>query len=169
MRRVLIVGCAGAGKTTFALALAEKTGLPLVHLDQIYWCGQWEHLSREAFDSALQKELEKPEWIIDGNFDRTLPHRLQYCDTVFFFDLPRRTCLWGITKRVFQNYGKSRQDMGGNCPERFDRNKWQLYRTVWQFRKKNRQKYYELLKEFSNVVIFKNRKQAKQYLREVAR
>ena len=169
MRRVLIVGCAGAGKTTFALALAEKTGLPLVHLDQIYWCGQWERLSREAFDSALQKELEKPEWIIDGNFDRTLPHRLQYCDTVFFFDLPRRTCLWGITKRVFQNYGKSRQDMGGNCPERFDRNKWQLYRTVWQFRKKNRQKYNELLKEFPNVVIFKNRKQAKQYLREVAR
>ena len=167
MRRVLIVGCAGAGKTTFALALAEKIGLPLVHLDQIYWCGQWEHLSREEFDNALQKELEKPEWIIDGNFDRTLPHRLQYCDTVFFFDLPKRTCLWGITNRVFQNYGKSRQDMGGNCPERFDRNKWQLYRTVWQFRKKNRHKYYELLKEMPNVVIFRSRKQAKQYLREV--
>ncbi len=88
MKRILIIGNAGSGKTTFAKKLSEKTGLPLVHLDKIYWTGNWEHLERDKFDDILQKELEKSEWIIDGNFNRTLPHRLKYCDTVFYFDIP---------------------------------------------------------------------------------
>ena len=133
MRRVLIIGNAGSGKSTFGRKLAEKTGLPLVHLDKIYWRGNWEHLTREEFDKALQAELEKEEWIIDGNFNRTLPHRLDYCDTVFFFDLPTITCLWGVTKRVLQNYGKTRSDMGGSCPEKFDRNKWELFGMILKF------------------------------------
>lgn len=165
MRRVLIIGNAGSGKTTFAGKLAEKTGLPLVHLDQLYWRGAWEHLSREEFDTALQSELEKPEWIIDGNFNRTIPHRLTYCDTVFFFDLPTASCLWGITKRVLQNYGKTRADMGGNCEERFDSNKLSLYRSVWRFNKMHRKEYYRLL-ENTNVIVFKSRKQVDKYLRE---
>ncbi len=168
MRRVLIIGNAGSGKTTFAVKLAEKTGLPLVHLDKIYWYGQWEHLSQEEFDKALQIELEKESWIIDGNFNRTLPHRLKYCDTVFFFDLPVTTCLWGITKRVLQSYGKTRSDMGGNCPERFDKQKPALYKAVVNFNKLHRKAYYDLLADRENVVIFKSRKQADIYLREVS-
>ena len=62
MRRVLIIGNAGSGKSTFARKLAEKTGLPLVHLDKLYWHGNWEHLSREEFDTAMQTELEKDAW-----------------------------------------------------------------------------------------------------------
>jgi len=123
IRKALIIGSPGSGKSTFGRKLAQKTGLPLVHLDKLYWRGDWDHLTREEFDAVLQVELDKQEWIIDGNFNRTLPHRLQYCDTVFFFDLPSVTCLWGITKRVFTHYGKVRPDMGGNCQERFDRQK----------------------------------------------
>ena len=103
MKRILIIGNAGSGKTTFAKALAKKTQLPLIHLDRLFWCGEWEHLSRDEFDTILQKELEKPEWIIDGNFGRTIPHRLKYCDTVFYFDLPTITCLWSSTVRVIKN------------------------------------------------------------------
>ena len=169
MRRVLIIGNAGAGKSTFGRKLAEKTGLPLVHLDKIYWRGNWEHLTREEFDKALQAELEKEEWIIDGNFNRTLPHRLDYCDTVFFFDLPTITCLWGVTKRVLQNYGKTRSDMGGNCPERFDQQKPALYKTVMNFNKQHRKEYYDLLTDRKKVIIFKTRRQAEKYLREVTR
>ena len=140
MERVLIIGNAGSGKTTFSRQLAAKYALPLVHLDKIYWCGNWEHLSRDAFDKCLQEELEKPRWIIDGNFNRTLPHRLQYCDTVFYFDFPTILCLWGITKRVFLNYGKTRDDMGGECPEYFDQRKLALYRAVMGFNRKHRKK-----------------------------
>ena len=114
MKRILIIGNAGSGKTTFAKKLSEKTGINLVHLDKMFWTGNWECVERNKFDEALQNELEKPEWIIDGNFNRTLTHRLKYCDTVFYFDIPTITCLWGVTKRVIESYGKTRDDMGGN-------------------------------------------------------
>ena len=169
MKRILIIGNAGSGKTTFAKVLAEKTNLPLIHLDKLFWCGEWEHLSREEFDDVLQKELDKPEWIIDGNFSRTLPHRLEYADTVFYFDLPTITCLWGSTVRVIKNYGKTRDDMGGNCPEYFDKQKASLYKAIFLFNRTHRKKYRKLLGEQNNknVVIFKSRKQANRYLKEL--
>lgn len=169
MKRILIIGNAGSGKTTFAHKLAEKTNLPIVHLDKLFWCGNWEHLSRDEFDAVLQEELEKSEWTIDGNFGRTLPHRLKYCDTVFYFDLPTITCLWGSTTRVIENYGKTRDDMGGNCPEYFDKQKRELYKAILTFNKKHRKKYRMLLAEHKdkNIVIFKSRKQADKYLEKL--
>ena len=165
MRRVLIIGNAGTGKSTFARKLAEKTGLPLVHLDKLFWNGSWEHVSREEFDGALQQELEKDAWIIDGNYNRSLPKRLEYCDTVFFFDLPAVSCMWGATKRVLQNYGRTRADMGGSCPEKFDRNKWELLGMILKFNRNHRKNYYALLKDRKNVVVFRSRKQAARYLK----
>ena len=166
MQRILLIGNAGAGKTTFAKQLAKKLHLPLVHLDNLYWHGNWEHLSRDEFDSVLQLELEKPEWIIDGNFNRTIPHRLQYCDTIFYFDFPTITCLAGITKRTLSNLGKARFDMGSNCIEHFDSQKISLYRNVLTFNKQHRRDYYELLNHVghANVIIFRSRKQARDYL-----
>ena len=169
MERILIIGNAGSGKTTFSRKLAQQLNLPLVHLDQIYWCGEWEHLSREEFDSVLQKELENPRWIIDGNFNRTLPLRLKYCDTVFFFDLPTITCLWGITKRVFTNYGHAREDMGGNCKEYFDAQKIPLYRNVLHFNKEHHKHYHRMLSQADkvNVVVFRSRRQANKFLKSL--
>lgn len=166
MQRILLIGNAGAGKTTFAKLLAEKRNLPLVHLDKLYWYGNWEHLSRSEFDAILQSELKKPQWIIDGNFNRTIPHRLQYCDTVFFFDFPTVLCLAGITKRTLTNLGKVRSDMGGNCVEHFDSQKPSLYRNVLIFNRQHRRDYYELLDNAKgvNVIIFKNRRQANAFL-----
>lgn len=169
MKRVLIIGNAGSGKTTFALKLAKKTNLPLVHLDKIYWKGNWEHIDKESFDNILQEELEKHEWIIDGNFNRTLPHRLKYCDTVFYFDIPTITCIWGVTKRIIKSYGKTRRDMGGNCPEYFDKQKLTLYRSVIQFKKQHSEKYNHMLNSTKEIEIirFKSRHQAKLFLKSI--
>lgn len=122
MERILIIGCGGAGKSTLARQLGEKLGIPVVHLDRIWWTGNWENVTREEFDARLAEELEKPRWIIDGNYKRTFPVRLQKCDTVLYLDFNRFVCLWGMFKRVVSGYGKTRPDMGGNCPERFDPN-----------------------------------------------
>jgi len=166
LERILIIGNAGAGKSTFARKLSAQTGIPLVHLDRLYWCGEWEHVSREEFDNALQEALEKPRWIIDGNFNRTIPYRLKYCDHVFFFDLPAWVCLWGITQRVFINHGKTREDMGGNCPEYFDANKRTLYRNVLSFNKQHRKAYYALLEGSGvQVTVFRSRRQAALWLK----
>lgn len=162
MKRVLIIGGNGSGKSTFAKALAEKTALPCVHLDKILWCGNWEYLSNEEFDVLLEAELEKDCWIIDGNYERTLEKRLQYCDTVFYFDFPTVFCLFGVTQRIIKNYGRTREDMGGNCPEKFD---FEFYKAVLRFNKRNRPKTKALLEKYKpNVIIFKNRKEAKRYL-----
>ena len=76
MKRVLVIGGNGSGKSTFSRKLGEKTGLPVVHLDKIFWRGNWEYISREEFDVLLKTELEKAEWIIDGNFERTHEERM---------------------------------------------------------------------------------------------
>ena len=133
-----LLGPNGAGKSTLARKLGEKTGLPVVHLDQIFWSpGNWEHLSREEFDMLLLRELEKPTWILDGNFDRTMALRLEKCDTVIYLDFSRVACLFGVFKRVLTTYGTVRPDMAEGCPERFDLDflKW-----VWNFNRKHREK-----------------------------
>ena len=168
MQRILVIGKPGSGKSTFSQKLREKTGLPLIHLDKLWWQGNWEQTSREEFDIALQQELEKPQWIIDGNFSRTLPHRLQYCDHVIFFDLPTWVCLWGVTQRVFQHYGRTRPDMGGNCPESFDKQKISLYRGILTFNRRNRQKFYNMLQESGvTCTVFRSRKEANRFLENI--
>ncbi len=166
MKRILIIGNTGSGKTTFAKKLAEKTGIPLIHLDKIWWSGEWEHVSREKFDEALGCELEKEEWIIDGNYDRTLQRRLSYADAVFFFDFPTLAFLWGITKRIIQSHGKSREDMGENCPESFSKAKG-LYKSTLSYNRRNRKRYYELIKQCDEVIIFRNRRDVARYLKQI--
>ncbi len=169
MNRILIIGNSGSGKTTFAKSLSRKFDLPLVHLDKLFWIGEWQHISRDKFDLLLQNELEKDKWIIDGDFSRTLLHRLKYADTVIYFDLPIITCLWGATVRVFKNFGKTRIDMGGNCPEFFDKHKLDLYKAIIVYNKKRKKENFKLLKQQNNaeVFIFKNRKQIHKFLNNI--
>ena len=169
MERILIIGCSGSGKSTLARALKDKLGLPVVHLDRLWWTGEWENVSREEFDARLEQVLEGENWIIDGNFSRTLPRRLECCDTVIWLDLPVLVCLWGVTKRVLQNHGKSRPDMGGDCPERFDSRKVELYKAIWAFKKRNKATIEELLsKTPARVYRLKTRRQVKRFLEQIS-
>lgn len=167
MERILIIGGNGCGKTTFAKALSIKLQLPLVHLDALYWRDHWQTTPNDEFDALLLREVTKPKWILDGNMTRTLPFRLNYCDTVIYMDFPRLPCLCGAIKRVIKNYGESRPDMGGYCPERFD---FPFLRTVWNFNKSNRKRYYDLLSHADNVnvILLKNRKQVNAFLQKLS-
>ncbi|MDE6854486.1 MAG: hypothetical protein K2J38_05465 [Muribaculaceae bacterium] len=107
MKRVIIIGCPGAGKSTFARKLAAKTGLPLHYLDMIWHKPDHTVIGREEFDRQLHEIIKEDEWIIDGNYARTLLVRLSRCDTVFFLDFPLDVCLEGARARL----GKKRIDM----------------------------------------------------------
>ena len=167
MDRVMIIGCGGAGKSTLARKLGEKTGLPVVHLDQIWWePGNWQHLEKPEFDQRLQAEMEKPRWILDGNFNRTIEARLAVCDTVIYHDYPRNDCLKNRLGRVIQNWGHARADMAEGCAEWFDP---EMAKWIWKFNKQNRSRYYALLEktENKNIVILKSRGQAEKFLESI--
>ena len=166
MERIMIIGCGGSGKSTLARQLGEKLKLPVVHLDQLFWRPGWVSISKDEFDRVHEAALAEEKWIMDGNFDRTIPRRLERCDTVIYLDFSRFACLLGVVKRVLTTYGKVRPDMGEGCPERMDLDflKW-----VWNFNKNKRERIYGLLKEAEGVqvIILKNRRMVKKFLSEL--
>lgn len=119
-RKIIIVGCGGAGKSTLALALGRKTDLPVVHLDRLWWLPGWEERQENEFDALLLPELQKPRWIIEGNFVRTFGLRLQYADFCIFLDYPQTLCVKSVYERAEKYRGKTRPDMTEGCTERVD-------------------------------------------------
>ncbi len=126
----MIIGCCGAGKSTFAKKLASKTGLKLYHLDQLYWKPNWVESEKEEWEQLVEQVSQEAEWIIDGNYGSSMDIRLKYADTVFFLDRSRNICLYRVLKRIALNYGTTRTDSAENCPERFD---WEFIKYTYHF------------------------------------
>ena len=166
MERMMIIGCGGAGKSTLARQLGEKTGLPVVHLDRLFWHPGWVESTKEEIDKKIMEAMAEPRWIMDGNYNRTLPKRLEYCDTVIFLDFSTAACLLGVVKRVLTSYGQVRPDMAEGCPERFD---LEFLKWVYHYNGKHRRRYYELLSNLNGkqVYILKNRRQVKRFLEQL--
>ena len=102
MKRILVIGCPGAGKTYFSKRLSKILNLPLVHMDNLYWNKDKTSVDLDTLKARLQPYLEKEEWIIDGNYHKTLEMRLPYASDVFVLDLPRKECIQGILDRIDQ-------------------------------------------------------------------
>lgn len=159
MKKVIIIGCPGAGKTTFAEKLRDKTGLPLYYLDAIWHKPDRTHISREDFDARLTEILAEDEWIIDGNYSRTIEMRLKECDTVFLFDLPTEVCMQGATERL----GKGRYDMPWIDTE-IDP---EFIREIERFSIDSLPEIYNLLEKHGQnkkIVVFKTREMADEFI-----
>jgi adenylate kinase family enzyme len=120
MRRVLVIGSGGAGKSTFAAKLAQRTALPLVHLDRHYWRPGWIEPTKDQWLATVDELVAGGRWIMDGNFGGTMERRLAACDTVVFLDRSRWLCLWRVIARRIRHRGVARPDMTPGCPERLD-------------------------------------------------
>ena len=142
MRRVLVIGCPGAGKSTLTRALAETLGLPAVYLDRLWWKSGWINRTRAEFEARLDAALAGDAWVMDGNYLRTLPRRLERCDAVLFLDYPRRLCLFRALRRILRWRGRTRPDMAEGCPERLDP---AFIRWIWDFHRTQRPRVLELL------------------------
>lgn len=159
MKKVIIIGCPGSGKTTFAEKLHQLTGLPLYYLDAVWHKPDKTHIPREEFDERISEIFKTSEWIIDGNYNRTIEMRLQQCDTVFLFDLPTEVCLQGAVERL----GKGRYDLPWIETELNS----EFEGFIKEFSKVSLPKIYEMIdkyKDAKNVIVFKSRDEADNYL-----
>ncbi|MEY4237687.1 MAG: hypothetical protein RL339_288 [Pseudomonadota bacterium] len=137
MQRVLVIGSPGAGKSTLAHQLAARCGLPLFHLDKLFWLPGWVERDRDEGRTELAEVLAGKRWIIDGNYGSTMPMRIARADTVVWLDYPTSLCLGRVLKRWWQYRGKARPDMTEGCPENLNLEflRYVLsFRSAWQHR-----------------------------------
>lgn len=169
-KKTLIIGCGGSGKSYLASRLGEITEIPVVHLDRLYWLPGWVTRERDEFEAILEDVYAKDTFIMDGNFMRTLPRRLEESDAVIWLDFSSVACITGVISRVLKNRGRVRPDMGDGCPERFSADfiKW-----VLNFRKNTRPKIVSYLDDARSrgvhVTVFKNRREVNEFIESVGR
>lgn len=162
MKRAVVIGCSGSGKSVFSRKLRDVTGLTLYYLDMIWHKPDGTNISREEFDEKLRSIMSRDSWIIDGNYQRTLETRIKACDTVFLFDLPTETCIEGALSRI----GKKREDM----PWFENELDPQFRQWIESFRENQLPEIYRLLEKYKNgrqIVIFRTREQADKFIEKL--
>ena len=158
MKKIIVIGCPGAGKSTFARALSIRTGIPLFYLDMIWHKEDRTNISRDQFDQRLGRIMSEDSWIIDGNYQRTMEWRIKECDTVFLLDFPTDVCLEGAQNRV----GKAREDMPW-VEETLDEDFKMFIET---FSDEVLTKIYCLLEMYKdkNIIVFHSREDVNSYI-----
>jgi adenylate kinase family enzyme len=135
MRRILVVGGPGAGKSTFARRLGARLKLPVVHLDFHYWRSGWRMPALEEWRAAVAALAAAPAWVMDGNYANTFDIRMPRADSLAWLDYPRMICMRRVLWRTLRGFGRTREDLPPGCPEQFD---VEFLRFVWEYRARHR-------------------------------
>lgn len=167
MRRILVIGSGGAGKSTLSRRLGERLGLEVLHLDVFYWRPGWVETPKDEWRRKVEELCAREAWVMDGNFSGTLDVRLAACDTAVFLDLPRAVCLWRVLKRLVTYRNATRPDMAEGCGEKFDP---KFLHWVWTYPSRTRPKILARLDEFAagkRVVRLRSDAEVEKFLAEV--
>lgn len=135
MKRIMIIGGAGSGKSSLARTLGDITGLPVVHIDTLYWQPGWTMRPRDEIGRLTNEAANHDTWIFEGNHSETMNYRASRADMLIFLDIPTARRLWRVLKRTVTYYRRSRPDMAEGCLERFD---WDFLKWVAGYRKNGR-------------------------------
>jgi adenylate kinase family enzyme len=169
VKRILVIGSGGAGKSTFAKQLGQILELPVIHLDQLYWKSGWEKPSKDEWAIKVDRAIAGREWVMDGNFGGTLPQRIKRADAIVLLDISRWICLWRVAKRAVKYRGMHRPDMAPGCQERFD---LEFVRWIWNYPKKSKPAKLALLSATGpdqRVVILRTSREVADFLDETRR
>jgi adenylate kinase family enzyme len=118
MKKIVIIGSPGAGKSFFARQLGEILNIEAIHLDRYFWQPKWKEKPEELRRQIMQKLVAKDQWIIEGSYLDTSYIRLRAADTIIFLDIPNWLCLWRVINRYFKYHRESRPDLPEGCPEK---------------------------------------------------
>ncbi len=165
MKKVLVVGPGGAGKSTFASQLGNLLNIQVLHLDRFYWKSGWVETPKAEWQVAVAELLSRDAWIMDGNYSGTLAMRVQACDTVVFLDMPRAICLWRVLKRAVKYRNKNRPDMSEGCPERLT---LEFILWIWNYRRRTRPKVVRMIEAVAadkKIVWLKSQADVEEFLR----
>ncbi|MBN2460133.1 MAG: AAA family ATPase [Candidatus Cloacimonetes bacterium] len=166
MKRILVLGCSGSGKTCLALTMSEILHLPVVHLDSYYWQPGWQSTPPEIWQQIVTELCAQENWIMDGNYHSSLSSRKARADTVVYLEASRWKCFRRILDRRLRFHGRSRPDLGPDCPEQIDR---EFIRWIWNFNKNIRPLVFDILQENSHIDFYHlhNEKEISRFLREL--
>ena len=161
MKKIIVIGCPGSGKSTFSKALHEITGIPLCHLDMLFWNADKTAVEKAQFLDRLKTAMAPDQWIIDGNYASTMELRMQACDTVIFLDYPTDICLEGIRQRR----GTVRSDM----PWVETEDDAAFLAFIQNYNRQNRPEVLQLLSQYpqKEIHIFQNRSEAAAFLAQL--
>lgn len=168
MKRIMIIGCCGAGKSTLARRLHSITKLPLYHLDQYYWNENWIETPKEVWEPIVVKLASEDQWIIDGNYGGTFEQRMERADTIIYLNYSSVRCLGRVIKRIIKYHGKVRPDMPEGCKERFD---FEFLHYVATYNLLRRKSIKTKLDSFrgKSVFILHNDKEVDSYINSVTK
>ena len=161
---MMVVGSSGAGKSSLAREIAARTGLPVVHLDALFWQPGWVETPRERFREIQREALAGPDWVVDGNYGATLDERLALADVVVLLDYSRLTCLRGAIGRWLRHRGETRPDMAPGCPEHLELG---FLRYIWSYPGRHRTSLLRKVHAFGKddaLVRLRNRREAREWL-----
>jgi len=166
MKRILVIGCGGAGKSTFSKELSGKLGIEIIHLDRHFWLPGWQMLEKDEWEKLTDEFINQDEWIMDGNYSGTLDKRIERADTVIYFDFPRWRCLFNAFMRMLKGklFRKKRSDITSGCEERFD---LEFYKWIWNYNSNNRDENLKRLDSISGekkVFVIRNYREKKEFL-----
>lgn len=162
MKKIIVIGSPGAGKSVFSKKLSDITKIPLYHIDMMYHKTDRTHISREELKEKFRKIFCEESWIIDGNYQKTIEMRLKECETVFLLDFPTEVCIEGAMSRV----GKRRDDL----PWTEEKLNETFKETIMNFKNEKLPQIYEMLEQYKDdkeIIIFKSREEADKFIEEI--
>jgi adenylate kinase family enzyme len=163
VKKVLVIGSGGSGKSTVARRLGELLHIEVIHLDNFYWQPGWIETPKAEWLRIVDALLKQDSWIMDGNYSGSLERRLESCDTVIFLDLPRSICTWRVLKRAIIYRKSKRPDMAVGCDERFDP---EFIRWVWNYSKRSKPKVLARLAAYAGqkrIVTLRSRYEVEKF------